>query len=156
MRTQAEQKRFEEEQEEARLEAIRKKQDVPLSDTFEPVAAAERISTEKTIQGNDDVLHSMLTAYKEDYSNEPWYKEPETDNQGHLCLTFKNEDTAMKFFEKQAENGHKFIVIGSTGQVTGNSDGTGVFNRNTDNKTLKEIEAELAGHDNRVGYGSSM
>ncbi len=102
------------------------------------------------ILADEHELYRLIMAYNEAFSEQKWYKKPKTNeshesNDSCLILFFEDEKTANTFFEQQAKVGHVFIVLDwHTKKVLGYTDGTGAFCKNTDQKSLAEIQDLLA------------
>lgn len=129
----------------------------------EMTEAFEKKSHTKNVDvvSNDD-LDPVLQAYKEKYSKEKWYQEPETKD-GKTSLAFPSEEDAAQFFREQAEAGHSFVVIdGKTNQVMAYSDGDGKLYHSNGNEFQSDellqpgedtLEAFLEQHQN-LGRGN--
>ncbi|KTD75626.1 hypothetical protein [Legionella waltersii] len=79
------------------------------------------------IQVKSKQIGSIVDDYKEKYSKESWYKEPQIE-EGKTNLVFPSDEEVGNFFKDQAQNHKCFIIIdGATNKVLAYSNGDGVL-----------------------------
>lgn len=121
-----------------------------LTDTIEPkemlstlLSSDEQTKKEAINQASEDFL-KMLAAYRKKFGEE------KKDEKGNVFLQFPSPAAADKFFEEQAQEGTKFMLLQVDGKgPTGNyafstGDGT-CYRGKVDPSQIKEIRDAMAG-----------
>lgn len=109
-------------QERMKLE-MKHKEFIKLS--YEEMEAKLKAPPTEQLKVSGKSVDPIMAAYNEIYAEEEWYEEPKVEG-NTVLLKFPTPEEAGKFFMKQSENGHIFLISDpKTNKVMAYSNGDG-------------------------------
>ncbi|MBL7481517.1 type IV secretion protein Dot [Legionella bononiensis] len=110
----------------------------------------EELAKGKELQQADIVgknLDPIIEDYKKQFGKEDWYKEPKVEN-GKVTLQFPSKESVADFFQNQAEQNRKFVVVDqATQKVIAYSKGDGTLFHGDGKPYVKGDELKPCGMD---------